>query len=40
MNGDLRELKTWKEDHVKTDDRYHATTDKNIDELWEKLQQK
>ena len=40
MNGDLRELKTWKEDHVKTDDRYHATTDKNIDKLWEKLDQK
>ena len=40
MNGDLRELKTWKEDHVKTDDRYNATTDKNMNKLWKKLDQK
>jgi len=36
MNGDLRELKTWKQDHVKTDDRYHMTTDKRIEKLEDK----
>jgi len=40
MNGDLRELKTWKDEHAKYDDAYHAKTDKNIDKLWEKVDRK
>ena len=40
MNGSVRELMTWKDDHIKTDDGYHARTDKAIDKLWEKMDQK
>ena len=40
MNGNVRELKTWKDIHTQTDDDYHRRTDKSIDDLWQKVDQK
>ena len=40
MNGNVRELQTWKTGHTDQDNERHEKIEKNLDKLWEKIDQK
>ena len=37
MNGSIREIKVWKEEHTRLADERHEDTEKSISSIWRKL---